>query len=114
MAGPASSEAPKPSSIDLRVTLRWSPPPAATNGTFVATVSIEFTCPWLPNGSSSTTKSLDCLKFYRCEKLAVRKKGDEKKEFSVCTFRIATYVCATSKTGNCFLVCGNPQEDDRS
>ncbi|MFN9552168.1 MAG: hypothetical protein ACK56Q_18020 [Pirellulaceae bacterium] len=29
-------------------------------------------------------------------------KKDEKKEFSVCTFLIATYFCAAVKTGNCF------------
>jgi hypothetical protein len=29
-------------------------------------------------------------------------KANEKKEFSVCTRRIATYVCAAAKKGNCF------------
>jgi hypothetical protein len=35
-------------------------------------------------------------------KIEVWKKGDEKKEFSVCTFRIATYVCAAAEKGNDF------------
>jgi hypothetical protein len=81
MAGPARSEAPKPNRIDLRFTLKWSPPSAATTLAFVASVLIAFTCPWLPNGSSSNTKSLDGLKFYRCMKIVVRKKERKKKSF---------------------------------